>query len=214
VPSRLSILLAAGATAALAAGVATYTAATPAATTDRAGATRTPTASGLPGVTTVRTPIRTLPSPTLAPPATPARRTSLPRPTHRPTATGAAATTTTTTTTKAPAGPAPRPVIGAVTVPPDVSCDPNACTLTGAGRLTIRAAVSHAGTVEFYLVPTGTGTSAYRILIGRDADGSDGWTVGWSYPDEPLLAHLVVVARGPGGTAEATPILMYHADPS
>lgn len=34
--------------------------------------------------------------------------------------------------------------------------------------------------------------------------------VTWSYGDEPLMAHLAVVARGPGGTATAEPFNLVH----
>lgn len=90
-------------------------------------------------------------------------------------------------TTKAPKPPAPRPpVIGTVSSVRRLSCDGPWCTLSPAtGTVTFRSEVTGATRVEFFLVPTGTGT----------------WDLRWAYPDEPVMAHLMVVARGPGGTA-------------
>jgi hypothetical protein len=64
--------------------------------------------------------------------------------------------------------------------------------------------------VRFLLSPTGTDTSAR--LLGEDTNGSDGWTLAWGYPDEPLTAHLTVKAIGPGGTSPDTVLDLYHPD--
>jgi hypothetical protein len=112
--------------------------------------------------------------------------------------------------TSAPGQPA-RPVIGRVWTTPQLPCDASACTLSPAvGTVTFHAEVSGATRVEFLLVPTGTGTAGYGRSIGVDRDGRDGWTAGYSYLDEPLLAHLSVVARGPGGTADTLPFNVFH----
>lgn len=116
----------------------------------------------------------------------------------------------------APAKPAPEtkpapPVVGAVTTTPQLSCDGGWCTVpAGPGTITFRAEVTGANRVEFFLVPTGTETWDLRRSLGVDRDGSDGWSVTWAHGDESVMGHLVVVARGPGGTASADPFNLYR----
>lgn len=64
------------------------------------------------------------------------------------------------------------------------------------------------------LVSTGSRPDRDRRVLGTDRHGGDGWSVRWSYPDEPLLAHLEVTARGPGGTVETVPFGLSHPDRS
>ena len=106
-----------------------------------------------------------------------------------------------------------RPVIGRVWITPESDCDASTCVLAGAGSAVVHAEVSGARAVEVFLVPTGTGTSSLRRSLGVDRDGRDGWSVPWAYPDEPLLAHLLVQARGSGGTTEALPVKVVHDQP-
>lgn len=106
------------------------------------------------------------------------------------------------------------PAIGGISTTPRLACDAAWCALpAGAGAVMIAAKVRRADAVEFFLVPTGTGTWDERTLLGRDTDGSDGWTARWNYADAPLTAHLVIVASGPGGTTEVQPFNVYHPDP-
>ena len=117
--------------------------------------------------------------------------------------------------TKAPRPQPPQkpqlPVIGTVSTTQQLSCDGGWCTLpAGAGAVTLRAEVTGANRVEFFVVPTGTGTWDLRRSIGVDRDGSDGWSVTWAYGNEPVMAHLAVVARGPGGTVTAEPVNLVH----
>jgi len=111
--------------------------------------------------------------------------------------------------------PAPlTPVIGRVWTTPRLPCDAGWCTLSPpVGTVTFHAAVSGATSVEFLLVPTGTQTADYATSIGVDLNGRDGWTARYTYADEPLLSHLTVVARGPGGRADKLPFNLYHPDP-
>ena len=115
-----------------------------------------------------------------------------------------------------PAGTRPpvpaKPVIGAVWSTPALECEGHFCAVLGAGTVTFRARVSGATSVAMSLVSTGTGPDRTRRVLGVDRDGRDGWSVRWTYPDEPLLSHLVVTARGPGGTTEALPFGVYHPD--
>jgi hypothetical protein len=211
VPTRLRLILAAtGASAALAAGAAVYAATTPPAgrAAAPAGTAAPPPAPAL----AAPPPTRTLPVPTLpALPTPPATPTTAAAPTSHQ---HAAATATPTTTKQQPPPLKARPVIGAVTTTPALAVEGGWSQLVGAGDLTIRAEVSRATAVEFYLVPTGTGTWDYRTLIGRDSNGRDGWTAVLTYRDEPLLSHVVVLARGPGGTAQVVGLDLYHPDPS
>jgi hypothetical protein len=107
-----------------------------------------------------------------------------------------------------------RPVIGRVWTTPRLPCDAGSCTLSPAvGTVTFHAKVSGATQVEFFLVPTGTGTADLARSIGVDRNGRNGWSVAYTYADEPLWSHLTVVARGPGGTAEKVPFNIYHPEP-
>jgi hypothetical protein len=106
-----------------------------------------------------------------------------------------------------------KPVIGKVWTTPRLECQ-TVCTLTPpAGTITLHAQISYATRVQFFLVPTGTGTWGSRESIGVDRSGKDGWSVRYTYADEPLWSHLVVVASGPGGTSEKLPFNLYHPDP-
>jgi hypothetical protein len=103
--------------------------------------------------------------------------------------------------------PKPAPLIGSVSTTPALPCEAGWCTLpTGPGTVTFRAEVTGAQRVEFFLVPTGTDTWDLRRSLGVDRDGTDGWSVTWAYGDESLMHHLVVDARGPGGTVQESPI--------
>lgn len=106
-----------------------------------------------------------------------------------------------------------KPVIGRVWTTPTLPCDAGWCTLLPpVGTVTFHAAVSGATSVQFLLVPTGTETAAYATSIGLDTDGRDGWTAQYTYADEPLMSHLAVVARGPGGEVESLPFNLYHPE--
>jgi len=100
-----------------------------------------------------------------------------------------------------------RPVVGAVTTTPRLACDGGWCTVpAGPGTVTFTAQVTGAHRVEFFLVPTGTDTWSLRRSLGTDREGADGWAVTWAYGEEPLMHHLVVQARGPGGTVQESPL--------
>jgi hypothetical protein len=112
------------------------------------------------------------------------------------------------------AGKPARPVIGRVWTTPQLPCDAITCTLSPpVGTVTFHAQVSGATSVEVSLVSTGTGPDRDRRVLGVDRNGRDGWTVSYTYADEPLWSHLSVVARGPGGTADKIPFNVYHPDP-
>ena len=66
--------------------------------------------------------------------------------------------------------------------------------------------------MRFLLSPTGTDTSAR--LLGEDANGRDGWTLVWRYPDQALTAHLTIKAIGSGGTSPDTVLGLYHPEPT
>ena len=104
-------------------------------------------------------------------------------------------------------------MIGKVWTTPKLQCAV-ACTLTPrVGTVTFHAQVSDATRVRFFLVPTGTDTWGSRKSIGVDSSREDGWSVGYTYADEPLWPHVLVLAHGPGGTTEKLPFNLYHPDP-
>jgi hypothetical protein len=72
----------------------------------------------------------------------------------------------------------------------------------GAGTVVISVKATNAQRVRFTLTPTGTETGPYGRLLGEDRDPSDGFSLVWRYPNEPLSAHLGIHASGPGGTAD------------
>jgi hypothetical protein len=75
-------------------------------------------------------------------------------------------------------------------------------------------AADNADRVRYYLVPTGTGSRHLAKQVGdatrSEAKGRTWWVYDWSYPDEAMLAHLLVEATGPGGTTDQTPFGFYH----
>jgi hypothetical protein len=80
----------------------------------------------------------------------------------------------------------------------------------GAGTVGFTAVVRGADRVEFYLVPTGTNTWPQRRLLPNDAYAGHPYTVRLDYLDEPLSAHLVVLASGPGGQSQYDAHNLYH----
>lgn len=152
---------------------------------------------------------RPAPPPTARPTGTPTQE-----PTQRPTQRPTARPTGRPTGTPPAERPGP-PVIGRVWTTPQLPCDAGTCTLSPpAGTVTFHAAVRGATSVEVSLVSTGTGPDRDRRVLGVDRNGRDGWTVGFTYADEPLLGHLAVVARGPGGRADEIPFKLHHPDPT
>jgi hypothetical protein len=108
-------------------------------------------------------------------------------------------------------GPAARPRIMSVTTIPALPREGGFLRLpAGAGKVLFRVQAVNTQRVRFLLSPTGTDTSAR--LLGEDTNGSDGWTLAWGYPDEPLTAHLTVKAIGPGGTSPDTVLGLHHPD--
>jgi hypothetical protein len=72
----------------------------------------------------------------------------------------------------------------------------------GAGTVVFSVKATNAQRVGFTLIPTGTETAPYGKVLGEDRDPSDGFSVTWRYPNEPLSAHLSIQATGPGGTSD------------
>jgi hypothetical protein len=81
----------------------------------------------------------------------------------------------------------------------------------GPGQAYLITDAQHATKVEFLLAPTGTGNGGRAVSLGVDRDGRDAYTARWSYDDQPLLAHLIVRATGPGGTTDKV-VGVYHAE--
>jgi hypothetical protein len=111
--------------------------------------------------------------------------------------------------------PSPAPTITEVRIDPSLPQEGAFYTLpAGAGRVRLMTAADNADRVRYFLVPTGTGTRDLAEQIGdatsSEAEGRTWWVYDWSYPDEAMLAHLLVEATGPGGTTEQTPFGFYH----
>ena len=111
--------------------------------------------------------------------------------------------------------PSPAPTITEVRIDPALPQEGAFYTLpAGAGQVRFMTAADNADRVRYFLVPTGTGTRDLAEQIGEatrsEADGRTWWVYDWSYPDEAMLAHLLVEGSGPGGTTEQTPFGFYH----
>jgi hypothetical protein len=111
--------------------------------------------------------------------------------------------------------PSPAPTITEVRIDPALPQEGAFYTLpAGAGQVRLMTAADNADRVRYYLVPTGTGTRDLAEQVGdatrSEAKGRTWWVYDWSYPDEAMLAHLLVEASGPGGTTEQTPFGFYH----
>lgn len=103
------------------------------------------------------------------------------------------------------------PAIGSVRVTSGQPVRDGALTLPeGTGRVTLAVRTTNAGQVLIYLTPTGTDTASLARLIGAGTTSHGRCVVSWNYPDESLLAHLSVVATGPGGRAETIPFNVVH----
>jgi hypothetical protein len=119
---------------------------------------------------------------------------------------GAASTTT---------APSPAPTITEVRIDPTLPHEGAFYTLpAGPGHVRLMTAADNADRVRYYLVPTGTGSRHLAKQVGdatrSEAKGRTWWVYDWSYPDEAMLAHLLVEASGPGGTTDQTPFGFYH----
>jgi hypothetical protein len=105
--------------------------------------------------------------------------------------------------------PAPPSVLGLATAPRLPITDGWLTLPPGEGTVTLTVTTTGAGSLRFALTPTRTDTAPARAL-GTGTRTADGFGYTWHYPDEPLLAHLVVVADGPGGGLEQEIVGVYH----
>lgn len=111
--------------------------------------------------------------------------------------------------------PSPAPTITEIRIDPALPQEGAFYTLpAGAGQVRLMTAADNANRVRYFLLPTGTGTRDLAEQIGdatsSEAEGRTWWVYDWSYPDEAMLAHLLVETSGPGGTTEQTPFGFYH----
>jgi hypothetical protein len=117
-------------------------------------------------------------------------------------------------TTEPPARPTPKPVIQRISTVPAAPHIGGALHLPdGAGQVTFRVQMANATRAQFWLTPRGTGVRDQAVWLGEDRDGGDGWTARLRYADQPLLAHLVIRATGPGGAVEEF-VGVVHNDPA
>ncbi len=124
-------------------------------------------------------------------------------------------------TPKAGPNPAPRtdpqagpPRILAVTTEPQLAKEGGFWILPpGKGTLVVHVRAVNTRRVRFLLAPTGTDiTEDLHTLLGEDTEGRGGWTLTWNYPDDSLLAYLIVQAIGETGKA-VHEVGVYHPDP-
>jgi len=105
-----------------------------------------------------------------------------------------------------PTAPSPAPTITEVRIDPALPQEGAFYTLpAGPGKVRLMTAADNADRVRYLAEPIGDATSS-------EAEGRTWWVYDWSYPDEAMLAHLLVQASGPGGTTEQTPFGFYHED--
>jgi hypothetical protein len=103
--------------------------------------------------------------------------------------------------TRAPAAPR---ILGVSTVP-TLRDDGGWWLLPdAAGTVTFVVRATGAIRVTLSIVPTGTGMLPPYQEIGRDTTPGDGFRIAWRYTDEPLIAHLIFDAYGPGGHTSLT----------
>lgn len=55
--------------------------------------------------------------------------------------------------------------------------------------------------VKFW-IPTGTETWKLRKLIGKDTDGTDGWSLNWQYNSSNYHHHIIIEAIGTNGSTQ------------
>lgn len=117
-------------------------------------------------------------------------------------------------TTPATTRPPAKPIIQRISTVPAAPHIGGALHLPeGAGQITFRVQIANATRAQFWLAPTGTAVDDQAVWLGEDRNGRDGWTTGLRYADQPLLAHLVIRATGPGGTTEEF-VGVTHNDPA
>jgi hypothetical protein len=103
------------------------------------------------------------------------------------------------------------PAISSIQVTSGQPVKDGALTLAeGTGRVTLAIRATNADQVLIYLTPTGTNTASLAKLIAAGTVSHGRCVVSWDYPDGSLLAHLSVVATGPGGSAETIPFNVVH----
>jgi hypothetical protein len=102
-----------------------------------------------------------------------------------------------------PAKKPPKPIIGSLGTIPDSPHIGTALHLPPApGEVIFVFDIANATRVQVWLAPTGTAVSDRAFWLGEDRNGQNGWTARWRYTDQVPLAHVIVRATGPGGTAE------------
>jgi hypothetical protein len=104
---------------------------------------------------------------------------------------------------KPPVKAAPKPIIQGMGTIPDSPHIGTALHLPSApGEVIFIFDIANATRAQVWLAPTGTAVSDQAVWLGEDRNGRNGWTARWRYTEEVPLAHLIVRATGPGGTAE------------
>jgi hypothetical protein len=106
--------------------------------------------------------------------------------------------------------PRPPELLGTTWLPALALADGWLRLASGPGRVTFVVRAARTDRLDFLLTPTGTDTAALAQLLGTGRRAGHTFTFVWDYPDEPTLAHLTIVAFGPGGRTEQAPFNIYH----
>lgn len=77
-------------------------------------------------------------------------------------------------------------------------------------EITISVEAENVDLVLFWIAPTGTGTGLERELIGYDLDGSDGWSINWSFGDRIFHDHITIQVLGNDYATQAIQTINIH----
>jgi hypothetical protein len=104
---------------------------------------------------------------------------------------------------KPPVKAAPKPVIERISTVPYAPAIGGFLHLDpGPAQVSFRLKISNATRAQFWLAPTGTYARDQAVWLGEDRNGRDGLTTRLRYSSQPISAHLIIQATGPGGTVE------------
>jgi hypothetical protein len=111
----------------------------------------------------------------------------------------------------------PLPDIGTLSISPVISDEGGWLQLEAGASVTLALTggdLSRLSRVDFYLVPTGTGTWEARTLIGSDTTLADGAASTWTVPGQSLSAHLIALATTQDGRVIESELRQVYVEPA